>query len=120
MKISQNQSNIIMLQTRLVNKHEMKIHYYKSKKAFQTQIYIYIYIYIYLVFTTDGFNEEAIESWHEWDLNPRPLILFRCSNRLSYQDMSSTQTQSQLCTATAISSFAFLNSPFYLIEDFYR
>ena len=25
------------------------------------------------VFTTEGFLEVAIESWTEWDLNPRPL-----------------------------------------------
>ena len=42
-------------------------------------IYIYIsvplslYIDIYMVFTTEGFLEVAIESWPEWDLNPRPL-----------------------------------------------
>ena len=26
-----------------------------------------------VVFTTEGFLEVAIESWPEWDLNPRPL-----------------------------------------------
>ena len=26
-----------------------------------------------MVFTTDGFFEEAIENWPDWDLNPRPL-----------------------------------------------
>ena len=26
-----------------------------------------------MVFTTEGFLEVAIESWREWDLNPRPL-----------------------------------------------
>ena len=26
-----------------------------------------------MVFITEGFFEVAIESWHEWDLNPRPL-----------------------------------------------
>ena len=26
-----------------------------------------------MVFTTEGFSEVAIESWPEWDLNPRPL-----------------------------------------------
>ena len=26
-----------------------------------------------MVFTTEGFFEIAIESWPEWDLNPRPL-----------------------------------------------
>ena len=35
-------------------------------------IYKYIYI-LYMVFTTEGFFEIAIESWPEWDLNPRPL-----------------------------------------------
>ena len=33
---------------------------------------ITIYIYIY-IFITEGFFELAIESWPEWDLNPRPL-----------------------------------------------
>ena len=28
---------------------------------------------IHMVFTTDGFFKVAIESWPEWDLNPRPL-----------------------------------------------
>ena len=27
-----------------------------------------------MVFTTEGLFEVAIESWPEWDLNPRPLI----------------------------------------------
>ena len=27
-----------------------------------------------MVFITEGFFEVAIESWPEWDLNPRPLI----------------------------------------------
>ena len=26
-----------------------------------------------MVFITEGFLEAAIESWPEWDLNPRPL-----------------------------------------------
>ena len=42
-------------------------------------MYIYMYIYIYIcmyVFTTEGFFEVAIESWPEWDLNPRPLNSF--------------------------------------------
>ena len=30
-------------------------------------------MYIYVVFTTEGFFEVAVESWPEWDLNPRPL-----------------------------------------------
>ena len=28
---------------------------------------------VYKVFATDRFFEVAIESWPEWDLNPRPL-----------------------------------------------
>ena len=36
-------------------------------------MYIYMYIHTYMVFTTEGFLEVAIESWPEWDLNPRPL-----------------------------------------------
>ena len=56
-----------------------------------------IYSIIYMVFTTEWFLEIAIERWPEWDLNPRPLNLVQ-----SYQAMSSTCTQSQLCTATPI------------------
>ena len=26
-----------------------------------------------MVFITEGFFEVAVESWSEWDLNPRPL-----------------------------------------------
>ena len=63
-------------------------------------------IYIAYAFTTEGFLEVAIESWPEWDLNPRPKNSFRCSNQLSYQAMNSTCTKNQLCTATLISSFA--------------
>ena len=29
--------------------------------------------HIYMVFTTEGLFEVAIESWPEWDFNPRPL-----------------------------------------------
>ena len=36
-------------------------------------MHVYIYIYICMVFITKGFFEVAIESWTEWDLNPRPL-----------------------------------------------
>ena len=32
-----------------------------------------MYIWYYMVFTTEGLFEVAIESWPEWDLNPRPL-----------------------------------------------
>ena len=40
-----------------------------------TYIYIHIYIHthINMVFITEGFLEVAIESWPEWDLNPRPM-----------------------------------------------
>ena len=32
-----------------------------------------MYIYIWHSFITEGLFEVAIESWPEWDLNPRPL-----------------------------------------------
>ena len=70
--------------------HEVRLHIAgtnKPKSAQQVKqgasykwsyIYIYIYIYIYtytiyIVFTNEGFLEIAVESWPEWDLNPRPL-----------------------------------------------
>ena len=34
---------------------------------------MYVYMYIYMLFTTEGFFEVAMESWPEWDLNPRSL-----------------------------------------------
>ena len=59
---------------------------------------------IYMVFTTEGFSEVAVESRPELDLNPRPLSSVQTLNRLSYQAMSSTRSQSRLCAATLISS----------------
>ena len=44
-------------------------------------------------------------------------IPFRCSNRLSYQAMSLTRTQSQLCTTTPISSFAQFQISFRLFPS---
>ena len=29
-----------------------------------------------MVFTTEGLLDVAIESWPEWDLNPRPLNMY--------------------------------------------
>ena len=70
--------------------------------------------------TTEGFFEVAMESWPEWDLNPRLMN--------SVQAMCSTCTHSQHCTATPISllaqcqiSFRLLPSSvatFILIESF--
>ena len=68
-----------------------------------------------MVFLTGGFFEVAIESWPEWDLNPRPLIPFRRSNQMSYQAISSTRTQSQLFRATPISSFVQCDISFRLL-----
>ena len=34
---------------------------------------MYVCMYVCMVFITEGFFEVAIESWPEWDLNPRPL-----------------------------------------------
>ena len=86
-------------------------------------IYIYIYICIYIIIviryiyiyiynnlhgihdcTTERFLEVAIESWPVWDLNRRPLNSVQTLNRLGYQAMSSTRSQSQFCTATSTSS----------------
>ena len=69
------------------------------------------------VFTTEGFFVIAIESWPEWDLNPRPLNPFRRSNRLSYQAMNLTHTRSQLGTATPISSFVQCQISFRLLPS---
>ena len=42
---------------------------------------------------------------------------FRHSNRLSYQAMSSTRTQSQICTAAPISSFVQCQISFRLLPS---
>ena len=34
---------------------------------------VFVCVYVCVVFTTEGLFEVAIESWPEWDLNPRPL-----------------------------------------------
>ena len=71
-----------------------------------------------MVFTTERFLEVAIESWPEWDLNPRPLnSVFRRSNPLSFQAMSSTRFQSQFCTASPISSFVQCQISFRLLPS---
>ena len=59
-----------------------------------------------MVFTTEGLLEVAIESRPEWDLNPQPLNSVQTLYRLSDLAMSSTRTQSQLCTVTPVSLFA--------------
>ena len=61
-----------------------------------------------MVFTTERLLEVTIKSWPGWDLNPRTVkFIGRLSaTRLTYQAMTSTCTQSQLCTATPTSSFA--------------
>ena len=58
---------------------------------------------IHMVFITEGFLEVAIESLPKWVLNPRPLNSVQ-TLWLSFQAMGSACTQSQLCTATPISS----------------
>ena len=47
-----------------------------------------------MIFTAEGFFEVAIESWPEWDLNPRPL------------NSHSSRNESQLFRATPISSIS--------------
>ena len=71
-------------------------------------IYMYIYIILFMVFTTKVFLEVALESWPG-------------SNQLIYQAMSSTRSQSQLCTATPISIYIYSrkkHSTFILIKTF--
>ena len=58
-----------------------------------------------MIFTSEGFFEVVIEGWPEWDLNSRPLNSVQTLYRLSYQAISSTRTQSQLCKAAPISWF---------------
>ena len=55
-------------------------------------IYVYVYAYIYIiyiyidiyVFITEAFFEVALESWPEWDLNPRPYIYHICMHIYIY------------------------------------
>ena len=81
-----------------------------------------------MVLTTDGFWEVALESWPGRTSNQ--LTLSRHSNEVTYQTMSSTCTQSQLCTATpfslfvqchiSIQPFSFVSYHVSLIEVFCR
>ena len=81
---------------------------YIYKSYINTYIYIsyiysfYIYIYIY----------QCV-----YVLQQRQKGLFRCANLLSYQAMSSTRTQSQLCTATPILSFVQCQISFWLLPS---
>ena len=80
--------------------------------------YICMYIYIYnMVFTTEGLFEVAIESWPKWLWTHDHWIPFRFSNQLSYQALSSTRTQSQLCTATSVSLFVQCPISFHLLPS---
>ena len=60
---------------------------------------------IHIVFTNNGFFEVGIESWLDWDLNPRPHIRLRCSHQLRYYAMSPTHIQSQIYRATPLLPF---------------
>ena len=94
---------------------QLKFLHYKSSTD---SICICIYMHIYMIFTTEGFFEGAIESWPKWDIWTHDhWILFRCSNWLSYQAISSTHTQNQLCTATPISSFVQCHISFQLLPS---
>ena len=61
-----------------------------------------------MVFITEGFLEVAIKSWLTGIWIHDHQILVRCSNRLSYQAMTSTSTQSQLFTATSIYIYIYI------------
>ena len=58
-----------------------------------------------MLFTTEEPFEVAIESWPGWDLIPRPLNSVQTLQPAELSDHELTRTQSQLCTATPISSF---------------
>ena len=83
----------------------VSFHAYFNLNFAQVTIRVWWYELIHMVLTTEGFLEAAIESWSEWDSNPRSPILFRHSNRLSYQAMYVTSTQCSFRTSTPISSF---------------
>ena len=51
-----------------------------------------------------GFLEVVIESWIRGIWTHDHWVPFRCSNRLSYQAVSSTWSQNQLCTISSLSS----------------
>ena len=72
-------------------------------------------VYMVFTFTTKRFFEVAIESWSECSLNPRTLWF--CSVAVTDWSISSTNTQSQLCTATPISSFVQCKVSFWLLPS---
>ena len=75
--------------------------------SFLIYIYIYIYIYTYGIhhwrILWSSYRKLAwVGQWEIWTFDH--WIPFKRSNRLSYQAMTSTHTQSQLSSATSISS----------------
>ena len=68
-------------------------------------LYIYIYIYIHKNRKITQFPQFYV-TLYIYVVTLEHWILFRCLNRLSYQSMSSTRTQSQLYTSTPVSSFS--------------
>ena len=73
-------------------------------------IYIYMYVYVYAIHHWSSFRKLSFGLSGIWTHNH--WIPFIRSNRLSYQAMSSTRTQSQFCTASPISSFVQCHSSF--------
>ena len=66
------------------------IYIYGKYMVWYIGIYLGIYYDISIYLSTYGIHhwsifELAIESWPEWDLNPRPLNSVQTPNRLSYQ-----------------------------------
>ena len=68
-----------------------------------------------MVFTTEEFFEAAIESWPEWDWNPQPL---KSVQLMSYQAMSLTLTQSQLCIRLLVQCSRFISAIAFIIRRF--
>ena len=81
-----------------------------------------------MVFTTEGFFKVAIESWPEWDLNPRPLnsVQTLYSTELSGHEFNShseptlySYSNFIVCSVSRfISANVFVSRHVYLIEIF--
>ena len=86
MKPSDVKSNTYMNSNKEINDEDLKFkigdivrvskyknHFFKNLKEELFERFMKKNLYLYMVFTTEGLFEVAIESWPEWNLNPRPL-----------------------------------------------
>ena len=72
---------------------------------------------INLVFTTEGFFEIAIESWREWDLNPRPCE-FRSWVQLALRNRFVQLPQFHRLESGFISAISFVSRHVYFNRIF--